>query len=317
MKIGLRTIKTAAAAALAMIVANSLHLLYAPAAGIIAVLSVGNSKRTSLMTGLNRLLSLLLATAIAFICFHVIGFNPVAFGIYLLLFISLSVKFGLEDGIVVNSVLVTHYLIEVSFAPQLLLNEFLLMTIGVGFALLFNLAMPDLQKKLKEDQLVIEELFRKLLRQMALQLNQQGETNLIEKCQGLLGFIYEAQKRAKIDQENQWIDPDAYFKEYFAMRRTQLRVLGDMIDLLDKIFVEEEFVEDIRHLLELTANEFAEANDGKQILAEIMQVYENYRKKPLPQSREEFENRARLFQFLQSFTSFIEIKAEFAKQDEG
>lgn len=125
-----------------MIVANSLHLLYAPAAGIIAVLSVGNSKRTSLMTGLNRLLSLLLATAIAFICFHVIGFNPVAFGICLLLFISLSVKFGLEDGIVVNSVLVTHYLIEVSFAPQLLLNEFLLMTIGVGFALLFNLAMP-------------------------------------------------------------------------------------------------------------------------------------------------------------------------------
>jgi len=44
----------------------------------------------------------------------------------------------------------------------------------------------------------------------------------------------------------------------------------------------------------------------------IDSVYEVYRSKQLPQDREEFENRARLFQFLQSFKSFIEIKAEFA-----
>ncbi|WP_071130871.1 aromatic acid exporter family protein [Enterococcus timonensis] len=313
MKIGLRTVKTAVAATLAMIVAYSLQLLYAPSAGIIAVLSVGNTKKTSLMTAIKRIASLLLATAIAFVCFQLFGFHPIAFGIYLLLFISISVKFGLEDGIVVNSVLVTHYLIEASFAPKLLLNEFLLMIIGVGFALLFNLVMPDMQKKLKEDQLVIEEMFRKLLRQMALHLNQVEQAGLRANCQGLLEFIFEAQKRAKIDGENQWLDQNVYFTEYFAMRKTQLRVLGDMITLLDKIFVEEAFIEDIRYLLEMTADEFAEFNDGKQILTEIMQVYENYRKKPLPQTREEFENRARLFQFLQSFTSFIEIKAEFSE----
>ena len=37
--------------------------------------------------------------------------------------------------------------------------------------------------------------------------------------------------------------------------------------------------------------------------------------KPLPRNREEFENRAQLFQFLQSFKRFIEIKAEFAERD--
>lgn len=315
MKIGLRTIKTAVAATLALLAANALQLLYAPAAGIIAVLSVGNTKRTSLMTAIYRVSSLILATIIAFICFQILGFNPIAFGVYLLLFIGVSVRLGLEDGIVVNSVLVTHYMIEASFAPALILNEFFLMGLGVGFALLFNLVMPDLQKKLKEDQLVIEEMFRNLLQKMAKYLNQpEQEAKLLDECNGLLSFINDAQKRAVLHQENQWMAKNGYFKEYFAMRRTQLRVLGDMIDLLDHIYVDEEIISGVRHLLQITSEQFAEANDGKQILTEIYQVYENYRQKPLPQTREEFENRARLFQFLQSFTTFIQIKAEFTKQ---
>ena len=68
MKIGLRTVKTAISAALAMIIAEKLGLLYAPSAGIISVLSVTSTK-TSVMTGIYRLLSLALATILAYICF--------------------------------------------------------------------------------------------------------------------------------------------------------------------------------------------------------------------------------------------------------
>jgi uncharacterized membrane protein YgaE (UPF0421/DUF939 family) len=49
-------------------------------------------------------------------------------------------------------------------------------------------------------------------------------------------------------------------------------------------------------------------------LAKIAALYEDYRQKPLPQTRAEFENRAQLFQFLQTFKSFIEIKADFSEQ---
>ena len=54
-------------------------------------------------------------------------------------------------------------------------------------------------------------------------------------------------------------------------------------------------------------------NDGQEIMNRIKTVYETYRTKPLPQTRSEFENRARLFQFLQLFQSFIQVKADFAK----
>ena len=68
MKIGLRTVKTAISAALAMIIAEKLGLLYAPSAGIISVLSVTSTKKTSVMTGIYRLLSLALATILAYSC---------------------------------------------------------------------------------------------------------------------------------------------------------------------------------------------------------------------------------------------------------
>src|SRR5699024_12603180 len=68
------------------------------------------------------------------------------------LFIPMAVRFSLTDGIVVNSVLVTHYLLEESFAWRLIVNEFLLMILGVGFALVFNLYMPDGEKELKENR---------------------------------------------------------------------------------------------------------------------------------------------------------------------
>ena len=54
------------------------------------------------------------------------------------------------------------------------------MSIGVGLALLANSYMPDTEKRLREDQEVIETMFRKILREMALHLNNAaGERNWV------------------------------------------------------------------------------------------------------------------------------------------
>ncbi|WP_207696352.1 hypothetical protein DOK67_0002924 [Enterococcus sp. DIV0212c] len=314
MKIGLRTIKTAVSATLSMIVAESLGLLYPASAGIISVLSVTNTKKTSLLTGIYRLLSLALATVIAYFCFSILGFNALAFGVYLLLFIPGAVYFKLSDGIVVSSVLVTQYLVEQDLSWSIIGNEFLLMTIGVGFALLMNLYMPDTEKRLKEDQEVIETMFRKILNNMAAYLNEHNkERNLFEKCNDLKAFIRTGENWAKNHAENQLISSNHYYIEYFTMRRLQSNSLKDMLRILENITVEPEQVGNIQELLQYTAETFAENNDGQDILDKIAQVYEVYRKKELPKTRKEFENRAQLFQLLQVFQSFIEIKAEFSK----
>lgn len=316
MKIGLRTIKTVIASVLAILIATQLHLLYATAAGIIAILSVGNTKKTSLKSGLGRVLSLGLAIILSFICFTTLGFHPWAFGIFLLVFIPLSVRFNLADAIVVNSVLITHFLVEKSFSWQMILNETLLMAIGVGLALLLNLYMPDNEKQLKEDIKAIEEDFRTIIFAMAAHLNLEKMAPLDDACLDLRSKLRAALNQAHIHQKNQWISEEDYYSEYFSMRLAQLRILRDMVNLLIEIDIDGLFVDELRKVLISTAENFAEENDGKLILWQIEAVYQNYRQKPLPQTREEFENRALLFQFLQSFRSFIEIKAIFYQKEQ-
>ena len=150
-KLGMRTIKTAVGATLAIIIAQSFGLKYALSAGIITVLSVQNTKRKSVEIALLRLNSTLLALGISCLLFFLLGFNPIAFGIYLLIFIPLAVEFKLSDGIVVSSVLVTHLLGEGYINLALLWNELMLMFIGAGIAILFNLYMPNMIEQIKKE----------------------------------------------------------------------------------------------------------------------------------------------------------------------
>ncbi len=72
-------------------------------AGIIALLSVGNTKRSTLYTGIYRITAFILATLVAFISFSVLGYTILGFGLFLLLFIPVTNDFKLTEGIVVNS----------------------------------------------------------------------------------------------------------------------------------------------------------------------------------------------------------------------
>lgn len=312
MRIGLRTIKTAIASVIAMMIAEFLQLNYPTAAGVIAILSLGNTKKDSLYTGLGRIFSLGLATVVAFVCFHIIGYNSFAFGIYLLLFIPLAVKLKVTEGIVVNSVLVTHYLVEQSFSVQLLTNEFLLLTIGVGAALLLNSYMPNREKMVKEEQIVVEDLFRKLIWDLSKSFQQIDNTQLSADCEKLMKTIRSAQTKAKLLSKDRYFDVNPYFEEYFLMRGSQVRILKDMIDLQAKISLDAKYTKQMQLLLEKTALSFDEENDGTQLLEDLDAIYMFYQALQLPDNRKEFENRARLFQFLQSFQSFIELKSEFS-----
>ncbi|MTL49237.1 aromatic acid exporter family protein, partial [Turicibacter sanguinis] len=111
-KIGMRTIKTAVGATIAIILANFFGLKYALSAGVITILSVQNTKRKSVEIAWSRFNSTCLALMISGILFSLIGFNAFAFGLYLLIFIPLAVSYKLSDGIVMSSVLVTHLLGE-------------------------------------------------------------------------------------------------------------------------------------------------------------------------------------------------------------
>ena len=84
MSISQRTIKLILATCLASLLAYFLNLSSAVSAGIIALLSLSDTRRSTLKLARNRLFSMLLALAIGVLAFHLSGFHIWSLGLYLL-----------------------------------------------------------------------------------------------------------------------------------------------------------------------------------------------------------------------------------------
>lgn len=318
--IGLRTIKTAVGAAIAITIANLIHLDNATAAGIITLLSVTNTRRSSIETGLYRIASLVLGVVVAFVVFNLMGYNAIAFGFFLLFFIPLSVKGKMSDGIAPSSVLVTHFLVAKEMTLPLVVNSFGLLLIGVGIAWVANLLlMPDGSEALAKQQQEIDEKIRQVLTGLSFYLGSpQVQNSCDQYLSELTTLITHSEQGAHRHNENQLLNEDDYFLEYFAMRRLQVNILEKMNQLVKRVsaqtYPKNVSVSDIQELFLETATAFSEDNDTTALSQHLAEVLANYRNSGLPQTRDEFELRAQLFALLNEFDRFLSIKLTFHQQ---
>ncbi|MGO2082646.1 aromatic acid exporter family protein [Vagococcus sp.] len=313
MKIGLRTFKTAISAVLAILLAESLGLTTPATAGIIAVLSVTNTKKSSFKIGIGRLVAFVIALLIATICYQIIGFNAFAFGFYLLLYIPIAVRLNFSEAIVVNSVLMTHFLAAKEVSEALIFNAFGLLVIGVGLALLANLYIPSQTKWLEENVKTVDETIQFLLKKMASSiLNKSSRLDCELVLEGLAKSIAQGEEPARRQMENQLLTVDNYHFNYFQMRRMQWSILEDMLGRIKKLDIDKKHAHFLVEFMEHLAQEYGEENDGLRLKEEVVKLSNYYQKQALPQTRNEFENRAHLFQLLHDLEAFIDIKINFS-----
>ncbi|WNN10695.1 aromatic acid exporter family protein [Streptococcus suis] len=321
MSLSLRTIKLIFATVLAIYLATALGLSYATAAGIIAILSVLDSRKSSFKMARNRLFSTLLALTIAVLTFALFGFGIWTLGIYLALYVPLAYRFNWEAGIAPSTVLVTHLLLEQDISLIFLGNELALFLIGAGLALLFNLYMPSQEKKIEAYHDQVEDLLKQiLLRFEAFLLNGDGrnEAALITQLDKTLD---EALKVVYLDRHNQLFQQTNYQVHYFEMRAAQNKILRTMAGNINKCLLEGRENVILSSLFERAAQQLSRENSAKELLLDIELFHATFRERPLPQTREEFETRATLFQLLHDMEAFIRLKVEFYEvykdEDEG
>ncbi|HFU4449732.1 TPA: aromatic acid exporter family protein [Streptococcus suis] len=311
MSISLRTIKLIFATVLAVYLATALGLSYATAAGIIAILSVLDTRKSSFKMARNRLFSTLLALTIAVLTFALFGFGIWTLGIYLALYVPLAYHFNWEAGIAPSTVLVTHLLLEQDISLIFLGNELTLFLIGAGLALLFNLYMPSQEKKIQAYHDQVEDLLKQiLLRFEAFLLNGDGR-NEAELINQLDQTLEEALKVVYLDRHNQLFQQTNYQVHYFEMRAAQNKILRTMAKTINKCFLESRENIILASLFERTAQQLSRENSAQDLLLDIELFHATFRERPLPQTREEFETRATLFQLLHDMEAFIRLKVDF------
>lgn len=312
-----RTLKMVLATLLSIYIANLFQLEHALAAGIIAILSLLDTKRASFITAFKRLLSTAAAFLIASIVFHFLGFTVTAFGLYLIFYVPLAYRFDLQSGIAPCSVLVTHFIGAGSIGLMWQLNGFLLMFIGASGALLLNLWMPSYKSELEENKAKFEEQFRLIFKGISKRLlGEELEFVLSDKVEEVEKLLSETKVKALAEYDNQLFNKVDYNIRYLQMREQQLTLVKKMIRSLENITLGSVQSRILAELFRDTANQLNEKNTGVNLLSNISELYKLFRQSALPETREEFENRAFLFQLLHDIEDLIDVKRTFFLNEE-
>jgi uncharacterized membrane protein YgaE (UPF0421/DUF939 family) len=306
--IGYRTLKTAVGAILAVFISQLLHLDYAANSGIIVILSVQATKKRSKDLAIMRIGSTFLALTIGTIVFSLFGFNAIAFGIYLLIFIPIAVKLKFHDGIVPCSVLVTHLLAIESVAPPALINELLQMLIGAGIGFLLNLYMPSLEKQLDEDIHKIDLLIKSVISNMADKLRDNSvpfndiDFNAIEVK------LNEGYEKAWREFDNRISNEITYHIKYMEARIVQFEILKHMRRYFKRLKVKSVYDGLVADLTQTIANRLDGLYDEDELFDIIASYRLMFKELPLPSTRQEFEVRAALYEYVNDLEHFLESK---------
>lgn len=160
---GYRTIKTAVGAGLALWIAQLLHIEFATFAAIIVIMCIEKTKKKTLITMRDKFFASLLSLVIGALLFELLGYYPIIFALFILIFVPILVRIKIPAGFVTSMVVLTHVYMVGHANVTMFLNELYLIFIGMGIALLVNSFMPNLKQDIKTFKQEIELKFEKIL----------------------------------------------------------------------------------------------------------------------------------------------------------
>lgn len=303
----IRTIKTALASLLAIIVAQELSLEYASAAGIIAILNIFETRKATIEGGLKRTLSAVIAIIIGGLAFERFGYVTWVFGLYLLIFVPISFLLKIELGLGPSSVIVTHLLAFGEINSSIILNEMALVFIGTGFAMLTNFYAPNSQDQLNKLVVSIDEDMKSILNLFGKSLVENLDVKLYEdKIKSLEEDIKKAIELAAIENDN-LIENSREMLYDLHLREREMDLLEEMYYDLKTIPPEYSDGKYISDILIKTSENLTEGEDMIRVKKRIDYLKDHFHMMKLPQDHEEFAIRSAVFQVFRSLDQFIEI----------
>lgn len=311
-----KAIKISVACAVSIWVAVTLlGLDNAITAGIITILSIGDTKMETFRTAGKRSLGFLFSMAIAAFCFYKIGFTTVGFIVYVLIFVLVCLLLNWPEAITINAVLVSHIWLTETMTWELLLNEFLLFVVGISFGILINLL---LRRNNREFDALAEEVdneMKEILVQMSHHILTEDKSEYDASCFVTLEEkIGKAQLCAMQNYDNTLLKKSIYEQDYIEMRQKQSIVLEEIYKSITMIGMLPKQVHAVGEFLWQVAEEYHRENDVEDLLQKLQSIFEDMKVQNLPQTREEFEARAVLYYILKQMEEFLRLKNEFVKR---
>ncbi|ASK63259.1 hypothetical protein CFK37_14420 [Virgibacillus phasianinus] len=315
MKIGYRTIKTAIGTPLAISIAQMLGLTNFLSAGILTLLCIQPSRKKSVLSAWHRFLACTIAILFSYVFFESLGYNTIVVGLAFALFIPVTVYLKISPGIATSSVIILNLYSLEKITLNFIVDEFLLIIVGVGTALLLNLYMPSLDNKLRRKQVDLEDNFQIILKEISLYIcdnNKVWDGREIIRAEEILN---EATNLVSLDRENHLLRSNHPYYDYFMMRKKQLELLKKMLPLVSRLPKTDTLSETISSFFTSLSEAVHPGNTASIYLAKLNELQDEFDQEELPSTREEFETRANLFRLLREIEDYLIIKQKFKNSD--
>lgn len=317
----IKVLKIAAGAGIAMALADGLGLEYGTSAGVITLLSIQDTKKETIRVMALRLCSFGLALAISAVCFSLFGYGALGISAFLLFFSGISLIFRMQEGISVNTVLMTHFMAEQSMSLRNIGNELAILVIGAGIGVILNLYIPGKGKQIRAKQREIEDLMKAILNELAGILSAPEAPVGVSDAEILRDSLARLDRELKLgernayeEMENKLLTETRYYLRYMNMRRAQSAVLVRIADHVGHLDMLPPQSEQIARFILRIGGSFHEHNNAVALLKDLQQVKGSMRTQKLPDTREEFESRAVLYRVLLELEQFLEIKRTFVEE---
>lgn len=309
MKIGARVIKTAVAIVVAIGIAKLLGLAYYTSAGVITALCIQPSRKQSVLTSFKRIIACVLGLVLSLVLFNAAGYHIAVFLPLFLLLIPLLVRLKAQEGFGSSCVVIMHMFNYGKLDTQIIFNELLLIVISIGTAFIVNFYMTSQQKQLESYKQEIERQFAEILNQFSLYMCT-GDNNWDGKEFLTLPDVFaKAKQTAKIEEENQFSRKTSSLAAYFQMREKQFLILqriAPIISMSDPVLEQTRRYADFLHELSLNVNDQPQGYSEK-----LLAIRRANKTMPLPQTRQEFETRAELYQIASELENYLYLKREY------
>ena len=309
-KIGFRTVKTAVGMTLGVIICKLLGLDNYASSAILVVLCIKHTKMHSVQAILSRLVSCLLILFLGSAIFSLLGQHALVLGLIVLLFIPLTVVLNVQEGVITSCVILLHVFNAKAINGHLILNEIMLLIVGLGIAFLMNLMMPSLDKKLNYFKQDIENQITEIFNIFSQACSMHND-HLNIKFDSLLLNIKKAKSLAFRDVKNHFVRNENSFYHYFDMREEQVELLKRMTSLLEKINTDDPILEKISQLMyEIGSN--VNSNDYTALrLHSLYEIRLSLDDLPLPTTHKTLNSRAHIIQILNELEEYLNIKSQF------
>ncbi|GAA0443811.1 aromatic acid exporter family protein [Lentibacillus halophilus] len=315
MRIGYRTIKTAIGIPISVLAAQLLGISNFVSAGILTILCIQPSRKRSVLSAWHRFLACVVASLFAVIFFELISYNPVVIGIMMLFFIPVTVWLKVTPGITTSSVIILNMYGSGGVTSSFLIDQLLLIVVGIGTGLLINLYMPSLDKPLRRKQIELENNFQTILREFALYIRDKNENWDGKELNRSEELLQEAMSLVSLDKENHLLRTEHPYYDYFVMRRKQFELLQKMLPLVTKLPETDAISIEIAAFFEKLSDAVHPGNTAVLFLDELDRLRESFDQEDLPETHDVFITRANLFRLLHEMEDYLVLKKKFKESD--